>query len=103
MMIHRSIKGIRTTIRFLRLRTRWTAHPDRDEWHRGAWLIEGGEANYGLFHPHRQTSRHLTLMAAMETAERADSVQFVFRSRQGDIRDTAAAMTPDLDENGDPK
>lgn len=28
---------------------------------------------------------------------------FVFRSRQGDVRDTAAAMIPDMDEQGEPK
>lgn len=29
--------------------------------------------------------------------------RFVFRSRQGDVRDTAAAMIPDMNEQGEPK
>lgn len=34
---------------------------------------------------------------------RRSNTGWVFRSRQGDVRDTAAAMIPDMDEKGDPK
>lgn len=97
---------IREFIAYRRLRRSWTYDADKGVWHKGSALIEEGfgwsAGQYRLHCPGRPYEIFPSLVAAMEAE--ADQIDgWVFRSRQGNVRDTAAAMIPDMDEAGEPK
>lgn len=98
------IRFLKEFMAYRRLRRAWTYDARRRVWHKGSALIEEGfgwsAGQYRLHRPDRPYEIFSSLTSAME-AEQIDS--FVFRSRQGDVRDTAAAMIPDMDDVGEVK
>lgn len=90
-----------------RLRWPWIYDPDQGVWFRDDWLIEEGwrfeGAGYRLSNQSRgplwPDTVHPTVRDAMLTAAAIDAQHdaWVFRSRKGDVRDTAAAMIPEED------
>lgn len=94
------IRFLKEFMAYRRLRQPWTYDAHRRVWHKGSALIEEGfgwsAGQYRLHRPGRPYEIFPSLVAAMEAeADQLDG--FVFRSRQGDVRDTAAAMIPEDD------
>ena len=99
------IRAIRDWLSYRRLRARWTHDADAGTWTCAAWTIhrvygrpttngQDGWTGYTIsLGGHEMRGVHGTLRLAIESVGRTPEA-FVFRSRRGDVRDTAAEMLP---------